>query len=101
MLPRRRFQLSSLVLLGSLLCSMNAYALRCGTNLVREGDLKFKVLQSCGEPISRETIGYIDRQQIGNRVRVMNIEEWIYKVSGNYQSLEFEGNELVKITLIR
>ena len=31
----------------------------------------------------------------------MNIEEWIYKVSGNYQSLEFEGNELVKITLIR
>ncbi|WP_231701949.1 DUF2845 domain-containing protein [Halopseudomonas sabulinigri] len=87
--------------LAALLGSMNAYALRCGTNLVDEGDLKIKVLQACGEPVSREVIGYVDRLQVGDRVRVMNIEEWIYNISGNYQSLEFEGNKLVKITAVR
>ena len=92
MLLTRRFQITCLALL-TLLCSMNAYALRCGTDLIDEGDLKFKVLQACGEPISRE--------HIGDRIRVMNIEEWIYKISNDYQSLEFEGNRLVKTTLIR
>ncbi|MEH6493518.1 DUF2845 domain-containing protein [Halopseudomonas sp.] len=87
--------------LAAMLGSMNAYALRCGTNLVDEGDLKIKVLQACGEPVSREVIGYVDRLQVGDRVRVMNIEEWIYNISGNYQSLEFEGNKLVKITAVR
>ncbi|HDY99341.1 MAG TPA: DUF2845 domain-containing protein [Pseudomonas sabulinigri] len=100
MLLTRRFQIICLALL-TLLCSMNAYALRCGTDLIDEGDLKFKVLQACGEPMSREIIGYVDREHTGDRVRVMNIEEWIYKLSNDYQSLEFEGNRLVKITLIR
>ncbi|MEH6565794.1 MAG: DUF2845 domain-containing protein [Halopseudomonas sp.] len=101
MLVSRRFLLSACLALTALLSSMNVYALRCGSNLVDEGDLKFKVLQSCGEPVSREVIGYVDRLQVGDRVRVMNIEEWIYQISGNYQSLEFEGNKLVKITPIR
>ncbi|GAA6132564.1 DUF2845 domain-containing protein [Halopseudomonas sabulinigri] len=101
MLLSRRSLISACLILAALLGSMNAYALRCGSNLVDEGDLKFKVLQACGEPISREIIGYVDRLQVGDRVRVMNIEEWIYKVSGDYQSLEFEGNKLVKITAIR
>ncbi|SDS77059.1 Protein of unknown function [Halopseudomonas sabulinigri] len=101
MLLSRRFLISSCMTLAALLGSMNAYALRCGTNLVDEGDLKIKVLQACGEPVSREVIGYVDRLQVGDRVRVMNIEEWIYNISGNYQSLEFEGNKLVKITAVR
>ena len=59
------------------------------------------MLQACGEPISREVIGYVDSVQLNDRIRVMNIEEWIYQIHGNYQSLEFEGNRLVRITRIR
>ncbi|HBT59108.1 DUF2845 domain-containing protein [Halopseudomonas aestusnigri] len=95
---RRRALFAALL---ALLFSLPAHALRCGTSIVDEGDLKFEVLQACGEPISREVIGYVDSVQLNDRIRVMNIEEWIYQINGNYQSLEFEGNRLVRITRIR
>lgn len=81
--------------------SLPAHALRCGTSIIDEGDLKFEVLQACGEPISKDVIGYIDSAQNNDRIRVMNIEEWVYQINGNYQSLEFEGNRLVRITRMR
>lgn len=59
------------------------------------------MLQACGEPISREVIGYIDSVRVNDRIRVMKIEELIYQINGNYQSLEFEGNQLVRITRVR
>lgn len=93
-------QTALVAVLASML-SLPAYALRCGTDIVDEGDLKFEVLESCGEPISREVIGYVDSVRLNDRIRVMNIEEWIYQIHGNYQSLEFEGNRLVRITRIR
>ena len=95
---RQRALLAALI---AMLFSMPAHALRCGTSIVEEGDLKFEVLQACGEPISREVIGYIDSARVNDRIRVMNIEEWIYQINGNYQSLEFEGNQLVSITRVR
>ena len=100
MLTRSR-RTALLAALLTTLFSLPAHALRCGTDIVDEGDLKFEVLQSCGEPISREAIGYVDSVQLNDRIRVMNIEEWIYQIRGNYQSLEFEGNRLVRITRIR
>ena len=65
------------------------------------GDLKQEVLLSCGEPERIEIIGYIDKMIDQERIRVMKIEEWIYKIpfygKQQYYSLVFEGNKLVEI----
>jgi len=74
-----------------------SFALRCGSNLASVGDLKIEVLVACGEPFSKEVIGYIDQEKNGDRIRVMKVEEWILKEGNNYYSLVFEGNRLVKI----
>ncbi len=87
-----------------------AYALRCGNNLILVGNLKNEVWVKCGKPISKETIGYIDRiesettdgEKSEKRIRVMKIEEWILEIntygSIYYHSLVFEGNKLIEIT---
>lgn len=75
----------------------SSFALRCGNNLASVGDLKNEVLIACGSPFSKEVIGYIDQERDGDRIRVMNIEEWIIRVQNRYYSLVFEGNRLVKI----
>ena len=72
-------------------------ALRCGSNLVDIGDLKHEVLLACGTPFSKEIIGYIDQERNGDRIRVMNIEEWIVEKGNSYYSLVFEGRKLTKI----
>ena len=65
------------------------------------GDLKQEVRVECGEPERTEIIGYIDKMENEERIRVMKIEEWIYPISSyggiNYYSLVFEGNALVEI----
>lgn len=65
------------------------------------GDIKQQVRLSCGEPERSEVIGYIDRMQGNERIRVSKIEEWIYSVSKygtrHYYSLIFEGNKLIEI----
>lgn len=65
------------------------------------GDLKYQVRLSCGEPKSTEILGYIDKIQNEERIRVMKIEEWIYSTSfygeKYFFSLIFEGNKLVEI----
>ena len=75
----------------------SSFALRCGSNLANIGDLKHEVLIACGTPISKELIGYIDQEKEGDRIRFMNIEEWIVEESNRFYSLVFEGNELVKV----
>ena len=75
-------------------------ALRCGTQLANEGDLKYQVLLACGEPVSREVIGFIDEEKDGQRIRVLKLEEWIILVGDYYYSLLFEGNLLVKIEFV-
>ena len=74
-----------------------SFALRCGSDLANNGDLKHEVRLACGSPQSIEIIGYIDQERDGDRIRVMKIEEWIIEESGHYYSLVFEGNVLVKI----
>ena len=65
------------------------------------GDLKHQVRVSYGEPEQKEIIGYIDRIQDEERIRVMKIEEWIYSTSfygqKYFYSLVFEGNKLIEI----
>lgn len=68
---------------------------------VSPGDIKEKVRTQCGDPQRTELLGYIDKIQNEERIRVMKIEEWIYIIDERggkrHYSLVFEGNELVKI----
>ena len=85
------------ILFAVLVFPTTSFALRCGSDLANVGDLKHEVFLACGEPYSKEVIGYIDQERNGDRVRVMKIEEWILEVSGYYYSLVFEGNALKRI----
>ena len=42
-----------------LLATEPAHALRCGTRLVKEGMLEAQVIELCGEPVSRQDLGYV------------------------------------------
>ncbi len=100
----------------TLLLSVNiarALSLRCGSDLVSPGYLKYEVLQICGEPLFKEIVGeveYFDPDLIydsyyrrpnspGSKI-IFYIEEWIYD-KGGYHILRFEGSKLVKVESIR
>ena len=80
------------------------YALQYGNELINIGDLKTKVYAICGEPVTKDVIGYIDRIESGERIRVMEIEEWLIEVPVYNEvylySLVFEGNKLTEITSV-
>ena len=86
-----------LVASAALVLPNTSFALRCGSDLASIGDIKHEVYLACGEPFSKEVIGYIDKEKEDDRIRVMKIEEWIIQDSGYYYSLIFEGNKLVSI----
>jgi len=72
--------------------------LRCDSGLISLKDSTSIVSNKCGEPISREFVGYrevLDEYGFRNEVAV---EEWAYGPrNGMYQFLRFEGNRLIKI----
>ena len=73
-----------------------ADTLRCGSQLISVGDRSGEVLQKCGEPVSRDLLGY---KRSANRREEFPVEEWTYgPKSGMYQYLRFEGNRLTQIT---
>jgi hypothetical protein len=70
--------------------------LRCGSQLISLGDRSSEVLQKCGEPVSRDVLGY---KRSANRREEFQVEEWTYGPSnGMYQYLRFDGNRLRQIT---
>jgi hypothetical protein len=88
-----------LVLIPCLLMTANsAFArsvFRCGNDLIEIGDRRFEVLQKCGEPVSKEIVGYTITQ---DKKRELKIEEWVYGPEhGYYYYLIFEGAILVEI----
>ncbi|HCP54353.1 MULTISPECIES: DUF2845 domain-containing protein [Pseudomonas] len=87
----------SVVPLGLLLLCTAARAdtMRCGSQLVSEGDRAFEVEEKCGRPIYRDQIGYT----LGpSERREMLIEEWVYgPTNGVHSILTFEGNRLTRI----
>lgn len=94
-----------MVCLMVLFSANSVLALRCGPGgkeLINEGDSKTQVLLRCGEPFLKETIGYIDHTLSGKRIRVMKIEQFVYKIrewgTTYVYTLVFEGNELIDIT---
>ena len=87
--------------------------IRCGSDLVLPGYLKYEVLQSCGEPLSREHVGEVEFRDSGNiydrrdgRFRnrdsrvFLYIEEWLYHTD-SLHILRFEGNTLVTVEYVR
>jgi hypothetical protein len=62
---------------------------------VKIGDKTFEVTQRCGEPISKETVGYTLTER---GTRELEIKEWIYgPQNGVYYYLTFHGTTLVQI----
>lgn len=104
-----------LIFLGlpAMLTAASGRGIRCGSDLVSPGYLKFEVLKTCGEPVSREIVGeveifdgdrFYDRrsrgpQSTGSKL-ILYIEEWIYERETLFV-LRFEGNRLVNVESVR
>lgn len=72
-----------------------AFGLSCEGCLIKEGDFKHEVLKCCGNPMSKEVIGY-KLNKYGNRE--LKIEHWIYGPwKGYYYILVFEGGKIAEI----
>lgn len=71
---------------------------RCGSALVSKSAPSAEVLSKCGEPVSRDFLGYrevVDSYGFRNEV---NVEEWVYgPKNGMYHFLRFEGGRLTEI----
>lgn len=116
MLLSRR-TLLTIPILACLLLAEPAFALRCGTKLVRDGMHEAQVLAICGEPATRRTIGRTLRDLelhpgvrpggvlIGRRVypglfpTEILITEYVYNFGPRklMRRLVFEGSVLVSI----
>jgi hypothetical protein len=75
--------------------STTAFAFRCDNNLIEVGDFEYKILKSCGEPMSKDVVGYRINE---NGDREAKIEHWVYgPKNGRYTILIIEGGILKKI----
>jgi hypothetical protein len=63
-----------------------AYGLRCGNELVTEGDSRATVLAKCGEPVDRFV--YVVEKKVGDSIVNIVVEEWTYNL-GPYEFLYF------------
>ncbi|MES2818622.1 MAG: DUF2845 domain-containing protein [Pseudomonadota bacterium] len=79
----------------TLIGTVQADTLRCGSQLISVGDRAFEVQQKCGEPRFRDLVGY----NLGpNERRESPIEEWVYGPdNGMLRILTFEGSRLIRI----
>lgn len=86
------------LLLVALSAPLSAATLRCSSALISTGDHTSEVLDKCGEPNSREVIGYRQRGDYWGNYEEVRIDEWVYGPrSGMYYFLRFEGNRLTEI----
>jgi hypothetical protein len=71
--------------------------MRCGNSFVKIGERAFLVQKDCGEPVSRQLIGYTIDQ---NERRELTIEEWIYgpRDGGYYYIITFVGGKVSQIS---
>lgn len=84
--------------LTALIGVAQAGTLRCGSQLISEGDRMFEVQQKCGQPVSQDIIGYKETVNHYRQVDQVQVQEWVYGPSnGMYQFLRFEGGRLVRI----
>lgn len=94
-----QIRIACLVLLVLLCAGPPAWALRCGSDLVMEGETKFELIKKCGEPVSVEFIGY--KLDIYGR-RDLLIEHLYYGPwKGWYYLIELVGGRVNKIDSFR
>jgi hypothetical protein len=71
--------------------------MRCGNSFVKVGERAYLVQQDCGEPVSKQHIGFtIDQKER----RELLIEEWIYgpRDGGYFYIITFVGGKVSQIT---
>lgn len=86
------------ILLVLLSGSVQAATLRCGSALISTDDATHEVLGKCGEPVSRDFLGYREVVDAYGFRHEVAVEEWTYGPrQGMYQFLRFEGNRLIRI----
>ncbi|WP_263144692.1 DUF2845 domain-containing protein [Pseudomonas sp. RIT-PI-AD] len=73
--------------------------MRCGSKLVSVDTPSVEVLAKCGEPSSRQALGF---RQVVDRYGMINdiaVEEWVYgpQRGGMYYYLRFEGDRLFSV----
>ena len=93
---------STLTCIFLLLCfagiSFAGSSIRCGNYLISVGDLKIKVLDRCGEPISKEKIELNSSRHRRVDDNYRYLELWTYEFHyGYYDVLTFKGGKLIKI----
>lgn len=71
---------------------------RCGSALVSTSATTGEVQGKCGEPASRDFLGYREVVDLYGFRHEVTVEEWIYGPRGGmYHFLRFEGGRLVEI----
>lgn len=87
--------LASCLLAGA---NVSQASMRCGNNLINEGDNKFEVIQKCGEPDKRETFDPLIGSDNKPANKSVSVENWMYGPSnGMNRYLKFIDGILVKI----
>ncbi len=70
-----------MLLLATLLSTTGAWAWRCGSSLIEEGDRKSEVLEDCGKPEARYSQQVAYELEIGashRRRRYQAVDYWVY-----------------------
>jgi hypothetical protein len=96
MVPRTIFFVFVTLLLAVATAAADG-GMRCGKSFVKIGERAYLVQRECGEPASRQHIGFtIDKQER----RELLIEEWIYgpRDGGYFTVITFVGGKVTKIT---
>lgn len=84
----RKFTLALLLACVFMLASHPAQALRCGTRLVKDGMQESRVIELCGEPVSRHHLGYVLRPYILKRpAGILGTHSTRHMYSGFHQEL--------------
>lgn len=100
---------AAVLVLGLLACSP-AFAFRCGTKLVSEGDTRAQVAAKCGEPTDIVNMASVFRRPVvyghggrpyyvGENFIEVPVESWIYNLGPNklMRRLRFEGGLVTEI----
>lgn len=97
------------VLLLGLLVSAPAFAFRCGSKIVREGDTRSEVAAKCGEPtdvimqrsVFRRPVvwSYGRPYYVGENYIEVPVESWVYNLGPNklMRRLRLEGGVVTEI----
>src|SRR5262245_51047944 len=86
-----------------------AYAFRCGSHLISEGDTRSEVIAHCGEPTEIESRTAVLRRplvwirgrpyNVGESLVEVPVDVWVYNLGPNklMRRLRFEDGKLVEI----